>query len=327
MNRSSVSELSLNQRRSSGPRAPSGWLLVVTLSVALVAAFAVPATAGSGQFPETIPLPDGFQPEGIAVAPGGTFYAGSIPTGDIYRGDVRTGEGDVFIDAPNDRAAIGLTYDRSDRRLFVAGGPTGQGYAYDTETGETLATYDFTDDETFVNDVVITKDAAYFTDSVNPVVYRVNITPNGTLGEATTIPLRGDIEYLDGFNVNGIDAAPSGDRLFLVQSNTGKLFTLDPSDGTTDEIDLDGDTVTNGDGILLDGKTLYVVQNRDNQIAVVRLSSNFESGEVVNRLTDDDFDVPTTIDESGSRLYAVNARFGTTDDPQRADYSVVKVRK
>ena len=28
----------------------------------------------------------------------------------------------------------------------------------------------------------------------------------------------------------------------------------------------------NGDGLLLDGRTLYVVQNRDNKVAVVRLS-------------------------------------------------------
>jgi hypothetical protein len=45
---------------------------------------------------------------------------------------------------------------------------------------------------------------------------------------------------------------------------------------------------------------------------------------VVATLTDEDFDVPTTIAFQAGRLYAVNARFGTTD-PQPARYDIVRV--
>jgi hypothetical protein len=51
-------------------------------------------------FPDSVPLPNDFAPEGIAVGTGSTFYVGSLVDGDIYRGDLRSGEGSVFIDAP-----------------------------------------------------------------------------------------------------------------------------------------------------------------------------------------------------------------------------------
>src|SRR5215210_3478132 len=72
-------------------------------------------------FPDVIPLPDGFQPEGIAIGAGTTFYVGSIPTGAIYRGDLRTGEGEVLVPAQAGRRSIGLKYDDRTGLLFVAG--------------------------------------------------------------------------------------------------------------------------------------------------------------------------------------------------------------
>jgi hypothetical protein len=80
----------------------------------------------------------------------------------------------------------------------------------------------------------------------------------------------------------------------------------------------------NGDGILLAHRTLFVVQNRLNKIAVIHLSRDLARGRVVREITDPAFDVPTTIAASRKHLYAVNARFGTTD-PQPAKYNVVRV--
>ena len=80
------------------------------------------------------------------------------------------------------------------------------------------------------------------------------------------------------------------------------------------------------DGILLNGKRLYVVRNRMNQIAVIRLSPNLSSGRVVRTITHPDFDVPTTIDELGNRLYAVNARFTTPPGPD-VEYWLTRVHK
>jgi sugar lactone lactonase YvrE len=301
-------------------------LLLSTVSVVVLGVLVSVALAASEPFPETIPLPDGFQPEGIAIAPGGTFYVGSIPTGAIYSGSVKTGEGAILVPGGAGRAAIGIDYDHG--RLFVAGGPTGKAFVYDAETGAELASYQLTSPPTFINDVVVTREGAFFTDSQKPFLYKIPIAPNGELGTTVEeIPLTGDYVHVPGaFNANGIDATPNGKTLVIVQSSTGMLFTVDPETGVTREIDLGGETVRNGDGILLDGKTLYVVQNRLNLIAVVELSPDLSSGTVVARVTDDDFAVPTTIDEFGNRLYAVNARFGTPPTPT-TKYWIAQLRK
>jgi sugar lactone lactonase YvrE len=301
-------------------------LLVLTAALALVGS----AVAATNQaFPSRIDLPDGFQPEGIATA-GEQFYVGSIPTGDVYRGSLRTGQGSVLVDAPADRQSIGMKVDRG--RLFVAGGPTGDAYVYNARTGATIATYELpTSGATFVNDVVVTKRAAWFTDSQRAALYRLPLGPNGRPGAAssvTTVQLTGDYQHVPGaFNVNGIDAAPNGKTLVIVQSSMGRLFTVTPN-GVTRAISLapQGESVPNGDGILLDGRTLYVVQNQLNRIAKINLAPNLRSGRVVTRITSPDFSVPTTIAELGRRLYAVNARFGTPS-PSTADYWVTQVRK
>jgi sugar lactone lactonase YvrE len=297
-------------------------LSLVALAVLALAAGAV---AAERPFPDVIPLPNGIQPEGISIGKGTTFYVGSIPTGAVYRGNLRTGtvSSTPLVPARSGRAAIGLEYDRG--RLFVSGGPTGRAFVYDARTGADVANLQLTTATTFVNDVVVTRRAAWFTDSVNPVLYRVALDRRGRPGGVTTVPYSGDIRFQAGFNVNGIDATPDGKVLVVVQSNTGKLFKVG-SRGRTREIGLGGQTVPNGDGILLDGRTLHVVRNRDNEIAKIRLDRRLRSGRIVARITDSDFDVPTTIDEFGRWLYAVNARFGTPPTPATR-YQVVKVGK
>ena len=302
----------------------------VVLFFTVVAAISAAAVAGANTaFPNRIELPNGFQPEGIAVA-GEQFYVGSIPTGAVYRGSLRTGQGSLLVPEQTDRAAIGMKADRG--RLFVAGGPTGDAYVYNARTGETIAAYELpTSGATFVNDVVVTKRAAWFTDSQRAALYRLPLSANGRPGAAAavqTVEFTGDYRHQAGsFNVNGIDATPNGKTLVIVQSGLGKLFTVTPA-GVTKEIALAGAGVPNGDGILLDGKTLYVAQNRSNLIAKIALSPNLRSGRVVRRTGKPalDIDVPTTLAEHGSRLYAVNARFTTPPVPS-TEYWVTKVPK
>jgi sugar lactone lactonase YvrE len=296
------------------------------LLAATVAVVAVPAAFAKAAFPETIPLPNGWQPEGIAVGRGTTFYVGSIPTGAIYRGDLRTGKGAPLVQGETGRAAIGVDFDRG--RLFVAGGMTGKGFVYDARSGKSLQEVQLATGggATFVNDVVVTKRAAWFTDSSRAVLYRLPLSKNGRPATAAqAVQLTGDFQLGAGFNLNGIDATPNGKTLVTVQSSTGKLFLVTPA-GVTTEIDLGGQTVQNGDGILLLGRTLYVVRNSDNQIAVVALGKGLASGTVERTITNPGFDVPTTIDRHGERLYAVNARFGTTATPTTT-YTVVQVRR
>jgi sugar lactone lactonase YvrE len=285
---------------------------------------AIGVVAGAAAFPQVIQLPNGFQPEGIEVGNGNTFYVGSRTTGAIYRGNLRTGAGAVLVPGGQGRSATGIEFDRN--RLIVAGAGTGDAFVYNARTGALLRSYNFADGDTFINDVVVTPRAAYFTDSRKAVLYKVAIGPGGALGAATTVPLGSPFVLGSGFNLNGIDATPNGRTLIAVQSNNGKLWRIDAATGANQEITLaGGQTVPNGDGILLDGRTLYVVQNTNNLVAVIALSANFTSGRVVSRLSDPDFKIPTTIDEHGRRLYAVNARFNVSDPG--AEYQVVQLAK
>jgi sugar lactone lactonase YvrE len=302
-------------------------VLLVMAAVALV-----PATAGAGTFPDTIRLPDGFQPEGIASGRGDSLYVGSIPTGAVWKGDAETGRGDVLVEGQEGRSAIGIKVDRRNR-LFVAGGATGKAFVYDARTGADLASYQLTPagaTATFVNDVVVTDRAAWFTDSRLQQLYVLPLGRHGGLpeqDEVRILPLTGALAYtpaLTDVDLNGIVAARGGRVLLSVQTSTGKLFRISPRTGRTREVDLGGATLANGDGMLLAGRVLFVVQNRLNRIAVVVLSRGLGRGRVVAHLTDRHFDVPTTIAFQAGRLYAVNARFGTTD-PQPARYDIVRV--
>jgi sugar lactone lactonase YvrE len=264
-------------------------------------------------FPQTIPLPPGSEPEGIATK-GTTFYAGSRANGSVYSGSLRTGMGAILVPGRDGREAYGLK--ARGGRLYVAGGPTGSVYVYDACTGGNVAAVDL--DGGFINDVTVTRKTAYFTDSLKPLIY----VYDRRSGATSTLPITGDLVYQDGFNANGIAATPNGKRLIIVQTNTGDLFTADPKTGATERIE--APDVTNGDGILLRGRRLYVVRNMNNEVAVLRLRRHLTRATQIAALTDPDFDTPTTIARHGRRLYVVNARFTTPPTPT-TPYDIVKV--
>jgi hypothetical protein len=260
-------------------------------------------------FPNIINLPNGWLPEGVAVGEGPVIYAGSRRHGAVYEADLRTGEGRILVPPQVGRIAVGLGFDKRSNNIFVAGGPGGAGYVYDADTGASLQAYQFVTDggATFVNDVDIARDAAYFTDSSRPVIYKVPLGPGGALGSSFQV-----ISLPAGFNLNGIVATPDGKTLIGVQSGLGVLVRVES--GVASVIDLGGYSVEQGDGLLLEGHTIYVMRNRLGIIAEIRLSPDMSSGVLQREITNSNFQVPTTIDRFGNTIYAVNARFGTPDD-------------
>lgn len=295
----------------------------------LALAVLLSATATLAQTPpETIALPGGYQPEGIVAGDEGALYVGSLADGAIYRADAATGEGDILVAGEEGRITVGLAYDPRTGYLYAAGGVTGAAHVFDTAAGTLEASYTLTSGGTFVNDAIVSGDSVYFTDSNREVLYRLALEEGGALPAAdaavSELPLTGAFSAEpDAFNANGIEVADDG-TLILVKSVSGELFTVDPETGESSLIDLGGGDVTNGDGILLSGSTLYVVQNQDNQIAVIDLADDLVSGTVSDTLTNPDFDVPTTVTSAGGTLYAVNARFGTEPTPD-TEYKVVRV--
>ncbi len=294
--------------------------LLFLLALFMVAT--VPAVAN--QHPDVIPLPNGFFPEGVTIGDGTTFYTGSLIDGAIYRGDVLTGEGDVWVEGTEGALAVGLDYDAKADRLYVAGGSGAVVTSYDAATGDVVDVV-ATPGAGFINDLIVTPTAVYATDSFAPVFWAIPLDQNRNVaGDAIAIPLSGDFEFEAGqFNANGIEAAAGGKALIIVNSYIGELYRVNPRSGVAVAIDLGGEIV-NGDGLVLAGSTLYAVEGGKNQVTEIVLSNQATSGVVVGALTDPDFDVPTTADLLGPNLYVVSARFNTPPTPD-VEYSVVRV--
>jgi streptogramin lyase len=288
------------------------------LSVAGPAAAAPPV-----QFPSTINLPNGWQPEGIAIGCGTSFYVGSLVDGAIYRGDLRTGQGSRFVLGHTGGQAVGLEIDASDR-VWACGGGTGGAIVYDGRTGAKLAEYAF--GGTFVNDAVATSTAVYFTDSYQPFLYVVPLGSGGRLPDQSAVrklTLTGGLGDVSGFN-NGIEVTPHGE-LLVVQMLAGRLYRCDPATGASVQVDLHGGSVLDGDGMVRRGQTLYVVRNSDNIIAKFALSPDVTSATLVRNIEDSRFQVPATMALFGPYIYAVNARFDLENPTPDTTYTVVRV--
>lgn len=285
----------------------------VGLGAAVVAALVLPAGAVA-QAPDRIDLPSGWQGEGITTD-GTSLFAGSLADGAIWKADPTTGVGEVLVPGAEGMISVGMDIESDAGRLWVAGGPTGQVRAYDSGSGELLETYPF--EAGFLNDVAVGTDAVYITDSFMPQVLVVPLLEDGGLAgpdEALAVPIGGELEYGEGFNLNGVVATDAG--LIAVHSPTGVLYRIDPTTGEATGIDSGDIVLAAGDGLEPDGDTLYVVRNNANQVVAVELNDDATVASAAGEYTSEGFDVPTTAALIGDDLWAVNARFGTEATPE-----------
>jgi sugar lactone lactonase YvrE len=292
------------------------------LAVVLVTAAASPAAAAPRA--RTVVLPGATSAEGIAIGRGDTFFAGDLLRGDIFRGDLRRGKADMFIDNPDGRMAVGMAAMTRHNLLFVAGGQTGQAYVYDIDTRSTLATYQFGDpSSSIINDVTVTAGGAWFTDSKQAKLYFVPVSPAGTLGQFQALTVTGPAADTSGsFNLNGIQALPSGKSLIVAHSGTGALYTVNPATGVSAAIA--GVSVPTVDGLVLSGRWLWAVQAK-NQISLIRLSPQLDAGTVEKVITSDLFQSPATAALHGDRLAVINGKFDTGFPPTAEQYEAVLV--
>lgn len=287
----------------------------------LVAAVVAAPVAAQDDPLDRIDMPDGWAPEGITTD-GSSLFAGSLADGAILRADPATGASEVIVPGMEGAVVAGLEHDGFGR-LWAAGANTAEVRAYDAATGELLGTYPF--EAGFLNDLAATEDAVYVTDSFMPQVLVIPLGEGGELPQAdatSVLPLSGDLSYGEGFNVNGIVAAPAG--LVVVHSGEGQLYRVDPASGEAALIDTGEVSVSGGDGLELDGQTLHVVRNRSNLVASFELDDGATTATLTGEVTSDDFDVPTTAAALGDDLWLVNARFGTGPTPD-TEYWMTRV--
>ena len=286
-----------------------------------------------GHGPSVIPIPNGFQPEGITTTKRDKFLVSSRATGAIYKGSLRSGKGRILVEGGTGRAATGIKVDRR-KRLFVSGAGSKFIRIYDVRSGDEIKSYALPDSQ-FINDVTLTRQGAYFTDSRRAVLYFV---PRD-LGPLQTIALGGEwVQDPDVNNANGIASTRDGRTLIMIKSNTGETFTLPAVEsGTAAATKIpvtggDGELV-NTDGMLLLGRKLYAVENRDEapegigEVTAVKLKRDLSSGRIVKEIHDEDFEVPSTIAAAKRGLYVVNAKFNIAPPTPDTPYEVVRVPK
>jgi len=261
---------------------------------------------------------------------------------------------------PTDKPVSGLSYDHRTNYLYAATGfldfdsvsgsfiAQGQGVIiYDASSGDLIMEIPFGDGIS-INDVLVTHRAVYFTDSFNPWLWKLPLEKGGRLPStpvAEMIPMPGFVmadpippSKLQNFNANGLVGKFDGKHLVIVNITTGVLYRVDTASGEATPIEIEGDEqlFENGDGLYLDGRTLYIMQNFLDKIAVVKLSKDLSGGKFIKNIPgegeDNPLDIATSIIGFGDSLYALNTNFfelifGDPPAPATVQADVVRLSK
>lgn len=258
-------------------------------------------------------------PEGVAYDPArGVIYTGSAVNGTVYAVDAASGAVTKFSEggALGRRAALGLKVDPQGR-LWIAGGAQGT-VSILSPAGMTLRVLQTPESPNpYVNDLTPAPDGnVYVTDSTRPVIFRVdrNLNLTSWLDLANT-----PIKYGPGINLNGITATPDGRYLLAVQLNTGDLWRIDLRTKAVRKV-MGG--LMNGDGLLLDGRTLYVTRNAMQVVSKVSLGADYGSGRLVAEEPLRGLRFPATLAAVGGDLVVTQSQLdklmgGTPETPFR----------
>ena len=342
-------------------------VLLTSILAVVFCTFSMGAAAQQN-WPEAISIPVGFEAEGIELGKGHEFFVGanslaslfgeaffgirhetSALAGAIYKGNLRTGKG-AILSPPTGKSVSGLSYDPRTNYLYAATGIgfgdvngnftfTEQGVTvYDASSGDIIRDITFGDGTGItINDCLVTRRAVYCTDSFNPNLYKVVLEKGGRLSSTPVvevIPMPG-FEMVPGFNANGLVGKFDGRQLVIVNITSGVLYRVDTASGEASPLEIEGteQLFPDGDGLYLDGRTLYIMQNFSDKIAVVQLSGDLSGGEFIKNIPGEgEFNplyVATTIIGFGNSLYAINTNiferiFG---NPAEVQSEVVRLRK
>ena len=252
-----------------------------------------------------------------------------------------TGQGEMLVE-PTGKPLAGLSYDPRTDYIYAATGDPGvfEGsftnhgiVAYNATTGE-LVREIIIGDGILINDILVTRDGLYGTDSINPALYRIPLGTDGQLGDGwERIQMEGFVMDHSGvgFNANGLVGDFEGSDLVVVNINTGVLYKVNTETGSASPVAIQGaETLfVDGDGMYMEGRTLYIMQNFAEKIAVVELSDDLTQGTFVKSLVSSNFAIPTTITGFGDSIYAINTRFCEVTpfcglDPEQIDPATVQ---
>jgi sugar lactone lactonase YvrE len=288
-----------------------------------VLAVATPASARAVDYD----LPNaGVLLEGIGVDQrNGVFYVSGVNDGgDVYRGRLGQQQLERWVDGTG-TTGRGIDVDDAGR-VFVAGGPSGAVRVFD-RNGTLLTTLATGASGSFLNDVWVDRDGSvYVTDSSLPKIWRITST-GGAWAIAEWLDVSAAITYTRSttdFDLGGI--VTNGQYLLTSQGTTGQLWRIDLRTRQVVEVDLGGVRVTNADGIVLRGSTLWVVQNFSRQITEIRLRRSATTGEVRDVTATPANRTLTTAKLVHGDLLAVDSQFGFDPAAAPAADRVISLR-
>ena len=251
-----------------------------------------------------LPGPQDF-PEGVTYHPGkGVLLTGSARTGDIYAVNPQSGAVSIFSKggALGRSSALGLKVDRQGR-VWVAGGATGAVSVLSPDGAPVATVMTPPSPDPYLNDLAIAPGGGvYVTDSTRPVLWYIGADFRAMPWlDLTHTPIR----YGPGINLNGIVLTPDNRSLLTIQLNTGDLWRIDLRSKAVKRV---ASGLTRGDGLLLDGHTLYVARNAEQVVAKVQLSADYGSGQLVAQEPLNGLRFPSTLASLGSDLIVVQSQ-------------------
>jgi hypothetical protein len=270
------------------------------------------------------------RPEGVANGFGAAkLLIGQIVSGEILSVNVLTGAQRTVV-KPSDngaRQAWGLEYAPRFGAILVAGGGPNFGggkpevyiYSVAGKLEATCAPSSLGSFGSFMNDVTVIGDKAYITDSQNDSVMTLDIKAamQGDC-EVGSIALPAVFDSVDAadFGANGIAAYSDG--ILVAHEFDASLWYInieDPSE-PAQQVLADG-TVPGADGLIVDGNTLYVTLNAEDQIVVYELGTTAGTIQADKKgcYASSNFEAPSTSAIVKNYIYTANSRFFNFPDP------------
>ncbi len=303
-------------------------LTMKAIGVLAVASVALSGSALAAGDVTTIAIPPQVEyPEGIAVDAEGHFYVASALDGTVVQMGRDGGSAKVISESHKLTPAspdlfpimLGIKLDALGR-LWIMGGHTGQIFVLDRNTGKLTAKLQVPGKDNMLNDAVILPGAVYVTDTAQPFLWRVALDGDRIGQPEPWIDFgKTPLAYGPGRNLNGIVADASGRYLIVIQMDKGLLFRIDTVTKEVTPVQVGDEPLTNGDGLVLDGQTLYLVRQAETEIVTLKMSADFSSARVVSRFHDPALTWLATAAKVGDRLVVVDSQFNrrTAGNPVR----------
>ncbi len=275
-----------------------------------------------------IPGSDTF-PEGIVYdSKRGIVYTGSASNGNLYRFTASSERAQLLAlgGSPGRKAALGMKLDPQGR-LMIATGSEGKVGIVDSTSGMTIKALETPPSpQAFINDLTQTPDGyVYVTDSFRPVIFRFRTNASGVTNIESWLNLQNTaIRYVPGLNLNGIVNTPDGRYLITVQTNTGRLYRIDTRSKAVREISL-ATRLTNGDGLVLNRRTLYVVRNATSRIEVLTLNSALTGATLGTPIAEPNLRFPTTAALIQGQMLVVNGQLDRQGEGAVLPFTISKL--